>query len=116
MLNAFLRDIYSKRQIIRDKVVPEDFVYSSSGYLPQINEVMLPAGVYARIAGKDLCRTRTARGWCSRTTCASPSGAPYPLIARNITLRIAPDVYAANNVRDNRDYPALLSAAMAYSP
>lgn len=115
MLNVFLRDIYSKKQIIRDKVVPEDFVYSSSGYLPQINEVMLPAGVYARIAGEDLCRTRTARGWCSRTTCASPSGAPYPLIARNITFRITPDVYAANNVRDNRDYPALLSAAMAYS-
>lgn len=34
---------------------------------------------------------------------------------RSITRRIAPDVYSANNVRDNRDYPALLSAAMAYS-
>ena len=34
-LNLFLKDIYGEKKIIRDKVVPEEFVYASSGYLAQ---------------------------------------------------------------------------------
>ena len=114
-LNAFLRDVYSDKQIIRDKVIPEDFVYTSSGYLPQINEVMPPAGIYAHIAGEDLVQDADGSWVVLEDNLRIPSGASYPLIARSITRRIAPDVYARNHVRDNRDYPALLSAAMAYS-
>ncbi len=33
-LNLFLSDVYGAKNIIKDGVVPEDFVYSSSGYLP----------------------------------------------------------------------------------
>lgn len=33
-LNAFLRDIYGKRQIVKDGIVPEDFIFSCPGYLP----------------------------------------------------------------------------------
>lgn len=114
-LNAFLRDIYSEKQIVRDKVIPEDFIYSSSGYLPQVNEVMPPAGVYAHIAGEDLVQDEDGSWVVLEDNLRIPSGASYPLIARDITRRIAPDVYAVAGVRDNRDYPALLSAAMSYS-
>ena len=113
-LNAFLRDIYSEKQIIRDRVIPEDFVYSSSGYLPQINEVMPPAGVYAHIAGEDLVQADDGTWVVLEDNLRIPSGASYSLIARSITRRIAPDVYAANHVRDNRDYPELLSEAMGF--
>lgn len=113
-LNAFLRDIYSDKQIVRDRVIPEDFIYSSSGYLPQINEVMPPAGVYAHIAGEDLVQAEDDTWVVLEDNLRIPSGASYPLIARGITRRIAPEVYAANHVRDNRDYPDLLSEAMDF--
>ena len=113
-LNAFLRDIYSDKQIVRDRVIPEDFIYSSSGYLPQINEVMPPAGVYAHIAGEDLVQAEDGTWVVLEDNLRIPSGASYPLIARGITRRIAPEVYAANHVRDNRDYPDLLSEAMNF--
>lgn len=113
-LNAFLRDIYSDKQIVRDRVIPEDFIYSSSGYLPQINEVMPPAGVYAHIAGEDLVQAEDGTWVVLEDNLRIPSGASYPLIARGITRRIAPEVYAANHVRDNRDYPELLSEAMDF--
>ena len=32
-LNLFLKDIYSKKQIVKDGVIPEDFIFASSGYL-----------------------------------------------------------------------------------
>ena len=30
-LNLFLKDIYGEKAILRDKVIPEEFIYSSSG-------------------------------------------------------------------------------------
>lgn len=40
-LNCFIRDIYGEKKIVRDKVVPEEFVYASSGYLAQCEGVLL---------------------------------------------------------------------------
>lgn len=33
-LNLFLEDVYGEKKIIKDGVVPEEFIFSSSGYLP----------------------------------------------------------------------------------
>ena len=34
-LNMFLYDIYHEQKIIKDKMIPEEFVFSSTGYLPE---------------------------------------------------------------------------------
>lgn len=44
-LNLFLKDIYSEKKIIKDGVIPADFVYISKGYLPQC-EGVTPAHSY----------------------------------------------------------------------
>ena len=31
-LNLFLKDIYGEKKIVEDKVIPEEFIFSSSGY------------------------------------------------------------------------------------
>ncbi|MCI8429928.1 MAG: circularly permuted type 2 ATP-grasp protein [Lachnospiraceae bacterium] len=46
-LNLYLKDIYGEKQIIRDGIVPEDFVYTSSGYLAQCEGICPPGGVYS---------------------------------------------------------------------
>ena len=51
-LNAFLRDIYSDKNIIHDGVIPEEFVYTSPGYLPQVNGVTPPGGVLLILQAK----------------------------------------------------------------
>ena len=50
-LNAYLKDIYSDKAIIHDGVVPEEYVYTSAGYFPQVNGVTPPGGIFAHIAG-----------------------------------------------------------------
>lgn len=45
-LNLFIKDIYGEKKIIKDKVVPEEFVYASSGYLAQCEGVMPSKGIY----------------------------------------------------------------------
>ncbi|WP_191997283.1 circularly permuted type 2 ATP-grasp protein, partial [Bifidobacterium saimiriisciurei] len=46
-LNAYLRDIYSDKRIIHDGIIPEEYVYTSAGYYPQVNGVTPPGGVFA---------------------------------------------------------------------
>ena len=53
-LNLFLKDIYGEKKIIWDKVVPEEFIYASSGYLTQCEGVMPVKGIYSHISGIDL--------------------------------------------------------------
>lgn len=53
-LNAYLADVYGAKQIIRDGVVPEDFAFASSGYLPQCEGIVPPGGIHSHISGIDL--------------------------------------------------------------
>lgn len=71
-LNAYLKDIYSDKAIIHDGVVPEEYVYTSAGYFPQVNGVTPPGGIFAHIAGEDLSKARTDDGGCWKTTCVFP--------------------------------------------
>ena len=113
-LNAFLRDIYSEKQIVRDGVIPEDFIYSSSGYLPQVNEIVPPGGVFAHIAGEDLVQAQDGTWYVLEDNLRIPSGASYPLIVRDIERQVSPEIFRDHAVLDNRAYPELLREAMEF--
>ena len=53
-LNLFLRDVSGDKKIIKDGVIPEDFVFISSGYLPECEGVCPPKRIYSHISGIDL--------------------------------------------------------------
>ena len=111
-LNMFLWDIYHEKKIIKDGVVPEEFVYSSKGYMPQC-EGISPAGkVYAHIAGIDLVEGKNGQWYVLEDNLRIPSGASYPMIARMITRKVSPQTFSMNAVAENRDYADLLRQMM----
>ena len=111
-LNMFLWDIYHEKKIIKDGVVPEEFVYSSKGYMPQC-EGISPAGkVYAHIAGIDLVEGKDGQWYVLEDNLRIPSGASYPMIARMITRKVSPQPFSTNSVADNRDYADMLRQMM----
>ncbi len=111
-LNAFLWDIYHEKNIIRDGVVPEEFVYSSKGYMPEMEGVNPTDKVYAHIAGIDLVEGKDGNWYVLEDNLRIPSGASYPMIARSITRKVSPQTFVANNVADNRNYADLLRTMM----
>lgn len=113
-LNAFLRDIYSEKKIVADGVIPEEFVYTSPGYLPQVNGVTPPGGVFAHIAGEDLVQGEDGQWWVLEDNLRIPSGASYPLFVRDIERQADPKLFRNIHVRDNRDYPRLLRKTMDF--
>lgn len=55
-LSLFIKDIYSDKKIVKDGVVPEDFIFASSGYMVECEGVMPSKGVYSHISGIDLVK------------------------------------------------------------
>ena len=111
-LNRFLLDIYDKKQIIADGVVPEEFIYRSPGYLPQCEGILPIKGIYSHISGIDLVKGKDGVWYILEDNLRIPSGASYPLIARSLCRRCSPDTFRHNGVVDNRNYGDLLRATM----
>lgn len=113
-LNAFLYDIYHDKNIIKDGIVPEEFVYSSKGYMPECEGITPIHKVYSHISGIDLVQAKDGKWFILEDNLRIPSGASYPMIARNICRKVSPETFTATGVADNRNYSDLLREMMDY--
>ncbi|MCI7349654.1 MAG: circularly permuted type 2 ATP-grasp protein [Ruminococcus sp.] len=111
-LNMFLADIYSEGKIIKDGIIPEDFVYISKGYLAPCAGVMPPKGIYSHISGIDLVQAKDGEWYILEDNLRIPSGASYPLIARELCRMTSPSVFESGKIADNRNYASLLRSTM----
>ncbi len=113
-LNIFLRDIYSRKQIVKDGIVPEDFIYASSGYMAECEGVYPPRGIYSHISGIDLVKGKDGGWYILEDNLRVPSGASYPMIARDLCRRSSPDTFHSHRLEENRNYADLLRRTMDY--
>lgn len=113
-LNLFLKDIYSEKKIVKDKVVPEDFIYASSGYMAECEGIVPAKDVYSHISGIDLVKGKDDKWYILEDNLRVPSGASYPMIARELCRRSSPDTFHDNRLEDNRNYGELLRKTMDY--
>ena len=107
-LNLFIKDIYHEKQIIQDGIIPEEFVYAGSGYLPQCEKVMPPKEIYSHISGIDLVQAKDKSWYILEDNLRVPSGASYPMIARDLCRKCSPQTFRNNHIEDNRNYAKLL--------
>ena len=113
-LNEFLFGIYHGKKIMRDGIVPAEFVYASKGYLPECEGITPIHHVYSHISGIDLVQAKDGRWFILEDNLRIPSGASYPMIARTITRKVSPDTFQNNAVADNRNYSDLLREMMEH--
>ena len=111
-LNLFLKDIYSKKQIVKDGVVPEDFIFASSGYMAECEGVTPPKDIFSHISGIDLVKGKDNEWYILEDNLRVPSGASYPMIARSLCRRSSPNTFQDIHIDDNRDYADLLRRTM----
>ena len=114
-LNAFLYDIYHDKKIVQDGIIPEDFIYISSGYLAQCEGITPPNRIYSHISGIDLVQGKDGEWYILEDNLRIPSGASYPLIARELTRIACPDAFLIHDITDNRNYAQLLQETMDYA-
>jgi uncharacterized circularly permuted ATP-grasp superfamily protein len=107
-LNAFIDDVYGRRQILADGVVPEDIVLGNAQFCIPCAAARPPHGVYAHICGIDLVRTGPNDFFVLEDNARTPSGVSYMLENREAMLRLCPELFEALPVRPVDSYPELL--------
>lgn len=111
-LNLFLKDIYSKKQIVKDGIVPEDFIFASSGYMAECEGVKPVKDIYSHISGIDLVKGKDDEWYILEDNLRVPSGASYPMIVREFCRRSSPETFRSTRLEDNRNYAQLLRRTM----
>lgn len=113
-LNLFLADVYGEKAIVKSGIIPEHFVFSSKGFLPQCEGMKPSRGIWAHIAGIDLVQAEDDTWYILEDNLRIPSGASYPMIARTITRKCNPETFKENHIYDNRNYSDLLQDMLDY--
>lgn len=111
-LNRFLLDIYTEQKIIKDGVVPQEFIFASPGYLAPCQGIVPSREIFAHIAGIDLVKGKDGTWYVLEDNLRVPSGASYPMIARSLCRKASPNTYREHPVEDNRNYGKLLRTVM----
>lgn len=111
-LNAFLHDIYHKRLIVKDGVVPGDLVFGNANYRPEMEEFPVRFGTYVHICGTDIVRDENGDFLVLEDNARTPSGVSYVVENRHLMARAFPDLIAGMKLRPVDDYGRRLLEAM----
>ncbi|RAP32905.1 hypothetical protein DID75_03660 [Candidatus Marinamargulisbacteria bacterium SCGC AG-410-N11] len=107
-LNCFLSDVYSDQRIIKDNIIPREFIESSSGFLKECMGVKPLKDRWCHITGSDIIRGSDGQYYVLEDNLRCPSGVSYMLENREIMKRTYPELFKQLNVKSVRNYPLLL--------
>ncbi len=111
-LNAYLNDIYGKREILRAGIVPDDLVFRNPAFRPEMNGKPVPHNIYVQIAGIDVVRTGADTFYVLEDNTRVPSGVSYMLENREIMLRLFPELFSGHRVAPVENYTDELLATL----
>src|SRR2546425_2902967 len=103
-LNLFLEDVYGRKLILQQRVVPPEIVLTSPQYLREIEGLPVPHGIHCHIAGIDLVRDHKGDFFVLKDNLRTPSGVSYVLANRHVMKRVLPDLFAGYPVRPVEGY------------
>jgi len=93
-LNAFIKDIYDAREILRAGVVPDDLVFRNPAFRPEMSGQEVPHDIYVHVAGIDIVRVDAETFYVLEDNARTPSGVSYMLENREIMMRLFPELFS----------------------
>lgn len=112
-LNAFLRDIYDRAEIVRAGRIPADLVFRNAAFEQSVVGFRPSQGVFSHIVGIDLVRTGRDEFYVLEDNCRTPSGVSYMMENREIMMRMFPDLFKSMRVAPVENYPDHLRRTLA---
>jgi len=111
-INAYIHDVYGRREILKARVVPEDLVFQNPVFRPEMNGQKVPHDIYVHIAGIDIIRVDADSFYVLEDNARTPSGVSYMLENREIMLRLFPELFSRYRVAPVENYPDELLATL----
>lgn len=113
-LNLFLSDIYGKKHILRDEIIPRALVESCADYRQVCQGLTPPQGIWCHLSGTDLIRDQSGEYFVLEDNVRCPSGVSYVLENRQILKRTFPQIFEKMAVRSVDDFPVRLLSMLRY--
>ena len=107
-INAFIRDIYNKCEIVKAKKIPAELIYMNPAYEIKMVGVKVPHNIYSPIIGTDIIRTDKKSFKVLEDNCRTPSGVSYMIENREIMMRMFPELFEKNNIEPVENYSSYL--------
>jgi uncharacterized circularly permuted ATP-grasp superfamily protein len=111
-INAYIGDVYGRREILRAGVIPEDLVFQNPVFRPEMNGQKVPHDIYVHIAGIDIVRVDAETFYVLEDNARTPSGVSYMLENREIMLRLFPELFSRHRIAPVENYPDELLATL----
>ena len=112
-LNAFVHDVYHGQDILRAGLVSARQVFCNPQYRPEMQDMDVPGGIYAHIAGIDVVRAGAGEFYVLEDNLRVPSGVSYMLENRKMMMRLFPELFARHRVAPVEHYPDVLRDNLA---
>ncbi|MDN3667060.1 circularly permuted type 2 ATP-grasp protein [Algibacter miyuki] len=99
LLNLVLKDIYGKRELIKNGIVPQEVIFAHRGFLRQCDQIRYNTSKNLLIHATDLARGPDGRMWVVNDRTQAPSGLGYALENRFAINKAAPNLFSGINVK-----------------
>jgi uncharacterized circularly permuted ATP-grasp superfamily protein len=111
-INAYVKDAYGRREILRAGIVPEDLVFQNPVFRPEMSGQKVPHDIYVHVSGIDVVRVEADNFYVLEDNARTPSGVSYMLENREIMLRLFPELFSRYRVAPVENYPDELLATL----
>ncbi|MFY9242591.1 MAG: circularly permuted type 2 ATP-grasp protein [Polaribacter sp.] len=99
VLNFVLKDIYGKRELIKNGIVPHEIIFAHRGFLRPCHQIHYKTSKQLLIHSADLARGPDGRMWVVNDRTEAPSGMGYALENRSSMRDVVPDFFNQINVK-----------------
>lgn len=104
LLDLVAKDIYGKRELIKNGVIPSEVVFAHRGFLRQCDGIPIATEKYLSVYAADLSRGPDGRMWVVSDRTQAPSGMGYSLENRTVAGRVLNAIYHESGVQDQSDF------------
>ena len=111
-INALIVDLYSKAEILKAGIIPEELIYANPAFRPEMIGIAIPGNVPVPIAGIDIVRVDADDFYVLEDNARTPSGVSYMLDNREVTHLLFPDLLGRNRVQPVERYADELLAVL----
>ena len=103
-LNLFIDDVYNKKKIFKDNVVPKELVFNSPYYIKECDGFSPKYKAWSNISGIDLIRNINGEYLVLEDNLRVPSGVSYMLENRMVMRDVFPELFTRYKVSSIHQY------------
>jgi uncharacterized circularly permuted ATP-grasp superfamily protein/uncharacterized alpha-E superfamily protein len=104
ILNLVLNDIYGKRELLKNGIIPPEVVFAHRGFLRSCDQIQYKTAKQLLVHGVDLARGPDGRMWVVNDRTQAPSGMGYALENRFSTSKVIPELFNHINVKQPSEF------------